>query len=122
MLFRPNTTCKVYSASADHDIYGRTSYSAGKTVQCAVVSYDLVIKKTSVRADSSGSRGRAQELSGIVRFLFGVSAEMKVGDIVEKDGFVMKVIELHPRYSVAGRLDHHEVDMEKAESLDAAKG
>ena len=121
MLFRPNTTCQVEYAETGFDIYGRQVFSAPETVRCAVVSFDLAVQKSSVRADSSGSRGRAEQLEGVARFLFRPNVPIKTGDVVTKGNFVMSVIEVHPRYSVAGELDHNEVDMKKTEPTDGVK-
>lgn len=114
MLFRPNTTCKLHATDGVIDVYGQQGALPGRVVPCAVVTYDLSRQKSSVRADSSGSRGRAEELAGVARFLFPAQTVIKRGDKIEKDGFFLEVIEIHPRYSVAGRLDHKEVDMRKA--------
>ena len=114
-LFRPNTTCQLYSQSGQYDLYGKKAFSSAKTVPCAVVSYDLSRMKSSVRVDSSGSRGRADELVGVARFLFPKTVTVARGDVVAKDSYWLKVIEVHPRYGVDGRLDHFEVDMEKTE-------
>lgn len=119
-LFRPNTTCKFYSRSAGYDVYGKTTFAAGRVTPCAVVSYDLSRMKSSVRVDSSGSRGRADELAGVARFLFPKTITVNRGDIVQKDNYWLRVIEIHPRYGVDGRLDHLEIDLEKAEPINAA--
>lgn len=119
-LFRPNTTCQLYNQAGEYDLYGKKTFSVAKTLPCAVVSYDLSRMKSSVRVDSSGSRGRADELVGIARFLFPRTVTVNLGDVVSKDGYWLKVVEIHPRYSVEGQMDHFEVDMEKTEPVSAA--
>ncbi len=120
MLFRPNTTCTVYRPEGEMDIYGEKTFDTGTTTPCAVVSYDLSRMKSTVRADSSGSRGRGEELVGVARFLFPSSVTMERGNKVYKDSFWLEVTEIHPRYSVAGNLDHWEVDMEKTTKEDGS--
>lgn len=110
-MFRPNTTCALRKKSASADIYGRKSYSPAVDVPCAIVTYDLSTHKSSVRADSAGSRGRAEGVEGTARFLFPLSVIVKRGDRILKDGYDLEVIEIHPRRSVLGPLDHNEVDM-----------
>lgn len=117
MLFRPNTTCQHYTRNAAYDIYGQHTWGQPQTVPCAVVSYDLSRQKSSVRVDSSGSRGRADELVGVARFLFPRTITVQRGDVVYKDSYWLKVIEIHPRYGVDGRLDHFEVDFNKTEPV-----
>lgn len=114
MAFRPNTTCDIYRKAGD-DIYGSIQYETKpRKTPCAVVTYDLATAKSSVRADTSGTRGRSDALEGVARFLFPRMVEIQTGDRVEKDGFTLEVIEVHPRRTVQGGLDHLEVDMRKA--------
>lgn len=117
MLFRPNTTCLLHSRQGAYDIYGKHSFAPAQTIPCAVISYDVSRLKSSVRVDSSGSRGRADELAGRARFLFPRTTTIVRGDVVFKDGYWLKVIEIHPRYAVDGRYDHIEVDFEKTEPV-----
>ena len=117
MLFRPNTTCLLQSASGATDVYGKRTYGPATTVPCAVITYDLATLKSSVRADSSGSRGRAFEVAGTARFLFPVTVTIKRGDLVTKGGYTLRVTEIHPRHAVDGRHDHNEVDFERAEPV-----
>lgn len=119
-LFRPNTTCALYSSSEKTDIYGNPSFEKPKTTPCAVVTYDLSRLKTTVRADSSGSRGRGEHLEGVARFLFPKTVQIQRGDKVFKDDYWLEVVEKHPRYSVAGVLDHWEIDFHKTEPVDAS--
>tara|TARA_B100000749_G_scaffold148090_1_gene113659 strand:+ start:648 stop:1013 length:366 start_codon:yes stop_codon:yes gene_type:complete len=117
-MFRANTTCTLQSQTGELDIFGNPVFVKPVTVPCAVVSYDLSVQKSSVRADSSGSRGRAEQLEGVARFLFRRTQKIKTGDIITKDGFTLEVIEVFPRRDVSGRLDHLEVDMKKTEPVD----
>lgn len=110
-MFRPNTSCLLIRRSLVRDLYGRTTYAAPVTTPCAVITYDLATHKTSVRADSSASGGRAEHLAGVVRFLFPKHVTIIRGDRVHKDGYTLEVIEVHPRRSVLGPIDHIEVDL-----------
>lgn len=117
MLFRPNTTCRLFTQKEGFDIYGTRQWSLPKVTPCAVITFDLATTKSSVRVDSSGTRGRADQLQGIARFLFPHTVALLRGDIVEKDGFWLKLVEIFPRYAVDGRMDHFEVDFTKAEPI-----
>lgn len=117
MLFRPNTTCLLQRRGATPDVYGKYTYSAAVTVPCAVVTYDISTQKSSVRADSSGTRGRAFEQAGMAKFLFPRAVACDRGDVVTKDGYTLRVVEVHQRYGVDGRHDHNEIIMERAEAL-----
>ncbi|MCR9222937.1 MAG: hypothetical protein NXH70_02610 [Hyphomonas sp.] len=119
-LFRPNTTCLLYQGSATLDIYGASSFGTPATTPCAVIAYDLARTKTTVRADSSGTRGRGEHLEGVARFLFPKTVTINRGDKVYKDSYWLEVVEIHPRYDVSGTLDHWEVDFNRTEAIDAS--
>lgn len=114
-MFLPNTTCYIYSRTDTTNIFGKYEFLPRKTVKCSVITYDIKSLKTSVRADTSATRGQAENDEGIAKFCFPTYVNLKLDDEVEKDGFRMKVIEIHPRRNVLGKLDHYEVDMKKVE-------
>lgn len=118
-MYRPNTTCKYYTLSG-RDVRSKPTYSAASVVPCSVVSFDLASKRTSVRTDTSGTRGRTDELSGVARFLFPKTFQPVKGDVVEKQGLWLEVIEIHPRFDVMGSLDHIEVDFRRSVEIDAS--
>lgn len=110
-MFQPNTRCELRRRSATTDRRGEYTYSAPVSVPCAVVKLDLATQKTSVRADSSGSRGKAMEEGGNAVLLFPTYVAIAEADIVEVDGEVIEVIGIFPRRDVLGRLDHKEVHL-----------
>lgn len=115
-MFIPNTTADVYRRIVgDLDLFGRESFAPKETLPCGVVTYDVKVLKSSVRADTSASRGQAEQEEGIARFLFLPQSNLKQGDVIKKDGMSFEVIEVHIRRNVLGKIDHHEVDMKKTE-------
>lgn len=113
-MFKPNATCTLYSRTDEQDVYGVYSFLPPKmNTPCAVVQMDLVVKKTSVRADSSASRGRAEEEIGLVRLLFPSTVSIQEYDVVEINGVVIEVIRIFPRRDVLGKVDHYQVDFRK---------
>lgn len=115
-MFIPNNTCRHWKPSATIDIRGERTYILARSVTpCAVVSLDLLIDKTSVRADSSGSRGRAEEEQGDALLLFPAYVSIDENDIVEVDGAVLEVISVFPRRSVLGVLDHFEIKARRSQ-------
>lgn len=115
-MFNPNNTCVLRKATATLDVRGERTYLPPKRgVPCAVVSLDLLIDKTSVRADSSGSRGRAEEQQGDALLLFPTYVTIANLDIVEVDGVTLEVISVFPRRNVLGQLDHFEVKGRRSE-------
>lgn len=114
-MFRPNSYATLLIYDGTSDVFGKKNFLKPMKVRCAVILYDVKSQKTSVRADTSASRGQAQEIEGLAKFLFPKTLKIKVEDRVIKDNFVLDVIEVFPRYNVLGVLDHYEVDLKKVE-------
>ncbi len=59
-MLTPNNTCLIRKMTG-HDRYGQPSLSAAVTERCAVVKLRKDMQHTTVRADSSQSRGHGDE-------------------------------------------------------------
>lgn len=110
-MYRPNTTGMLSRADAKNE-FAERSYSDPVEVACAVVFLKTMIVKTTVRSDSSATRGNAEELTAQAKVLFSPSTDVKMNDKFEKDGVALRVVGVQPRRAVTGKLDHIEVDME----------
>lgn len=110
-MFTPNLVGKLFRASG-YDNYGRPGFS-DSFVQCPFASVTLkkVAQKTSVRADSSASRGAADEIVSNARILVPAYIVIEIGDEFEFDGNRFRVMTKHVRRSVFGRVDHIECDL-----------
>jgi hypothetical protein len=114
-MFLPNTTGTLYRQTAKN-LYGEPSFAQPRVVACGIVRLVAKAEKTSVRADSSASRGNADEEVTTSKILFPVAADPRIGDRFDIQGFVLRMIARHPRLSVYGHLDHYEVDLEHWEA------
>lgn len=85
--------------------------SAPDKAKCNVVRLIVRSEKTSVRADSSASRGAGEELTSVSRLLFLPTVQLSIGDRVTVHGVQLKVETMHPRFDVRGRHHHNEVDL-----------
>lgn len=112
-MFLPNSSCELYRRNSTPDVYNAYSFQAGVTVRCSIVTLDVKVAKTSVRADTSASKGRAEEEIGLTRILFPANTEINEYDIVVVDGQVAEVIRIFPRRNVLGRVDHLQVDFRR---------
>ena len=108
-MFRPNLKCKVSKVTGT-DLYGKRTYGTPETVPFAIVKLERSSEKTSVRTDSSASRGSAQEILADARFLFPKNVTLQEGDLIEFGDFKLTVVSVWPRYRVTGELDHWQVD------------
>lgn len=113
-MFRPNARCNIYRRSDASDRRGEYTFASPISVPCAVVTMKLADQKTSVRADSSGSRGKANEVAGDAKLLFPMYVTLKVGDIVSAEGEILEIISIWARRNVLGRFDHQEVVLQKS--------
>lgn len=107
-MFRPNLDC-VVRQKAGNDVYGMPSYGNRKRERCAIVKKVLRNDKTSVRADSSASRGNARELEADVLILIAPKTTAEIDAILDVAGDRFRVMTKHGRYSISGELDHYEL-------------
>ena len=108
MLFNPNTTC-VLIKNTGYNAYGEQTYSKEPiTEPCALLDAKRSMKKSSVRADSSASRGNAQEITADFWLILLPTTEAEIDDLIEIHGTRVKIIDLIPRYGLDGHHDHTE--------------
>jgi hypothetical protein len=107
----PNTF-GMLSRRGAKNIYGEFAFQAPKRVPCAIVHSTSANLKTPVRADSSASRGAAEEKVAVTKILFPANVAIATNDKFEIDGKILRVTGIEDRKNVLGKLDHFEVDFE----------
>ena len=110
-MFIPNTDCQIKERGA-RDRYNEYSYGKPRRARCSIIKLKEARGKTSVRTDSSASRGNAEEITSDARLLLPSSESINRGDLIKVYGFVLKVVSIFPRIAVNGRLDHWQIDAE----------
>lgn len=108
-MFRPNQVCYVRVASGRTDVYGQPLAATRVREQCAVVRLITTNQPSSVRADSSASRGNAKELVSDSLILMTKTTAANIDDLIDIGGATLRILSKHPRYTVGGELDHFEV-------------
>lgn len=111
MSFRPNQLCWV-SQQRETNVYGEPVYDEPYLHEIGIVKLVGGADKTSVRSDSSASRGASEESLAMSKILFSKRRNPGVGSKVGYGAFTMRIAQVHPRYSVYGQLDHYECDLE----------
>lgn len=112
MAFTPNQVGTI-QRRVGYDIYGRPVLSEPQVCQFAVVNAKKQQEKTSVRADSSASRGMADEITtALGRILVARHERIEIGDLFSFDGDSYQIKSKHTRRSVVGEIDHFECDLE----------
>lgn len=112
MAFTPNIIGQLYKKDG-YDKFGQPLTAGPFVCQLAVVNAKRKAQKTSVRADSSASRGAADEITAdLGRILFPIHMNISIGDMVVFDGGRYNIVSKHLRRSVIGVIDHIECDIE----------
>lgn len=116
-MFISNRTCILRRKLKKTDAFGQSIYGDKENIRFALVRFDLKTEDSTVRADSSATRGNIKEYHATGRILVGKRHKPDHGDLVVIDKKVFRIKEVEPRYNVLGKLDHYECDLEKAEDL-----
>jgi len=111
-MFEPNLVGTLKRVTG-RDVHSRPQYSTPADCPFAPVNLHIGAQKTSVRADSSASRGAADEIAAMrAKILVPKYVEIRIGDNFSYSAISYRIEAVHPRYSVIGELDHFECDME----------
>lgn len=111
-MFQPNLVGKL-SRLTGRDVHARELYSDPVDCPFGVVNLEVGSQKTSVRADSSASRGAADEIAAKrAKILVAPYVTIEVGDKFQFDGMNFRISSKHTRRSVIGVVDHFECAME----------
>lgn len=110
-MFVPNRTCRVKLGKGVSDLYGqpKSANRAWSVERCSVVHLRVSSEKSSVRADSSASRGNAMEAVGDLKILFTAKSKIGMDDIIEINAQKFRVTGIEPRFNVVGQIDHIEI-------------
>jgi hypothetical protein len=109
LMFKPNQVCTIKTASSKVDVYGQPQHSIPYKERCAVVKMHIQSQETSVRADSSASRGAARELVADVVVLLGPNTKAQIDDMIIVAGNTLRIMSKHAQFNLAGSVDHFEI-------------
>lgn len=99
----------VIKNKISNDIYGEPVFGSGINSFCAVIKLNKIKAATTVRVDSSGTRGHADEQTLDAKLLIKPNAIIDLDDFISVSGMTMKVSAIRQQFSIGGRLDHIEV-------------
>lgn len=91
------------------DLYAQAKYRKLRDERVCPVRLSFQLSATTVRTDSSGSTGHAQEANAQVVILAVPTTKISRDTKLVIMGNALRVTESHPRFSVGGRLDHIEL-------------
>lgn len=94
------------------DVYGdKTHEKSGVSFGWAPVYVRDKLDDSSVRSDSSASRGRAEEKVADIRILMEPKSMPKNGDNISLDGgLAVEIVRVQERMLFNGKINHWEVD------------
>lgn len=111
-MFTPNQTGQIQHVTG-YDLFGQQALEPPRSIRFAVVNLRLLSGKTTVRADSSASRGTTDEITtDLARILVAKHERIEIGDVFLYDGQSFDVRSKHVRRSVFGNVDHYECELE----------
>lgn len=108
-MFRANQYCRL-QLSSGNDVYGQPLPFIYRKERCAVVKLVLTSTRSTVRADSSATRGNARELQAQSIILLSPRTHAHINDIIEIGDVRLRIEGIFARHDVLGRLDHYEIN------------
>lgn len=113
-MFLPNNTCQIRTVYGRSIYGGAPEYTDPRPVPCSIVRLSPRVQKTSVRADSSATKGSADEIVAEAVILFPASVNPPPESIVEIAGYTLRVTGSQPRFNLLGELDHFEISLDRS--------
>lgn len=110
-MFNPTLPITIEVSSDETDVYGQPKLARVVKERCSVVSLTQRSKKTSVRADSSATRGNATEIEADGVLLLSPVTAAGVDDVATVAGQRVRIVSISQQFDLNGRLDHHEVSV-----------
>lgn len=110
-MLRPNQIFIVQQQGAN-DVYGQPTQGLRSRERGSIVKFPTTDVKSSVRTDSSASRGNAHEYQTDAVVLLTNKTQAGLHDFLIIRGFTLRIMMMHPRYSAAGVLDHYECELQ----------
>lgn len=92
-----------------NDAYAQPKYAPAKVERVCPVKLDFMQRPTSVRTDAAASKSRAMEDNAAVVILALPKTSIALSDKLVILGNSLRVMDMHPRFTVDGKLDHYEV-------------
>lgn len=107
-MIYPTLRIEIF-AKTGTDGFSQPVYARRPDERVCPVRLSFKSAHTTVRTDSAGSKGHVTEAAAQVVVLAVPKTAIKIDDRLVIMGNSVRVIEIHPRFSVGGALDHHEV-------------
>jgi hypothetical protein len=107
-MLRPLNSCTI-TPRTGVDRYSQATLGSPRIERCSIVKAIKTSQHTTVRADSSASRGYADEFVMTNKILLLPTTIATIDSKLEVAGVSIRIKSMHPRYDAFGILDHYEV-------------
>jgi hypothetical protein len=107
-LVKLQTACTIKN-KLNNDLYGEPTFSTARASKCGVVKLSTGMQSSTVRTDSGGTRGHANEKVADAKLLLLSDEQISLDDIVTVNNVSIIVTGIEYRYSVSGKIDHIEM-------------
>lgn len=111
MIF-PTLRVQVWKLTGS-DVYGQPRFFRLKDELASPVRMDFTTQHTTIRTDSGGSHGQAQENVATVVILVRPNTAIKADSKLVIGEHTLRVIRITERYAANGPLDHYEIHCEQ---------
>lgn len=91
------------------NIYGESKYHFMRSASVGVVNFTEGVVQSSVRADSSGSRGKADVETFNAHLIAPLGSGVKLDDVIVMEGVKLVVVSVQRRWGLRGRQGHLEI-------------
>ncbi|KLU17146.1 MULTISPECIES: hypothetical protein [Xenorhabdus] len=103
------STATIYRKSETLNIYGEPELQFAGKSPVGIVRFIQAYDRSSVRADSSASRGKADiELFDAV-LIFPEKTKLNIDDVLLVEGVKLEIKSIHNRFGLRGKEGHFEV-------------
>lgn len=108
-LVKLKVPCVITNRIGD-DLYGAPVFGMGRNAKCAVLKLSKLRQSTTVRTDSSGTRGHADEEIDDAHLLLLAGEKININDSIHVGGFKILVSSIRVRYNIYEKIDHLEIE------------
>jgi hypothetical protein len=108
-MFRPNTIAQLLRMLPTRTIHGKESFAGPVPIPCSIVQLADRVEESSVRADSTATRGAAEQEVLQAKILVPAHTVIKKGDVLQLQDRSVEVMSVHQRLNTRGVLDHLEI-------------
>lgn len=96
--------------NAGYDLYGAELTSTKKRELCGVIELFKSAVFSTVRTDSSASRGAAHENRAVAKLLLSAKTTAEIGDVILIHSYRLKVASKSPQFTSVGKLQHYLIE------------